>query len=173
MKPDATNNSEKLDETVESLTKLFRKHPAWREAARHISSDSVSNVYFTHLPGEAWHLERSEQGSELIRGAVRDPDFVFRFSPASVETLQSVEGGLGAFALALFALIEDSDPEGRVEIRVAASFSTLMEHGFLTLLLTAGPKVAAFGLRHGVIGPRSLAKFVGRARATEPFEWEV
>ena len=46
------------DEWVERLARLFLEHPAWQSAASLLSQDTTSNVYFTHRPGEVWHLER-------------------------------------------------------------------------------------------------------------------
>ena len=164
------------DAHVESLAKLFREHRAWREAARYIDRDSMSDVYFTHRPGEVWHLERREEGSELVSGGARDPDFIFRFSPGAIQHLRDVTGGLDEFALALFSLIEEPDPDQRVELRLVSSFARLRQHGVLTLLLRAGPKVAAYGVRRGISGVggiASLAKLVRQATNKPPYDWEV
>ena len=67
------------DPHVERLAWLFREHPAWRDAARHVSDESTSRVLFTHRPGERWHLARERGVSRLLPGDVPDPDFVFRF----------------------------------------------------------------------------------------------
>lgn len=168
-----SKSSDSQDEIVDSLIALFRDHPAWREAASIVARDSMSNVYFTHRPGETWHLERGKVGSNLVPGGVDDPDFVFRFSPGAVAKLSDVRGGVAKFALELFSLIESGDPDERVEVRVAAPFARLREHGFLTLLLQAGPTVAVYGLRRGIVGVSSLAKFARQATNAKPQDWEV
>ena len=50
--------TEEPADVVEPLAQLFRGHPAWREAAACLTEpEASSDVYFTHRPGEAWHLE--------------------------------------------------------------------------------------------------------------------
>lgn len=165
------------DATIRELADLFANHPAWREAAAGIAPVSRSNVYFSHRPGEVWHLEPAashsrKAGSALVPGATADPDFVFRFSPGAVRRLGAVHGGIGAFAAELFARLDERDPAERVELRVVAPFGRLASRGYLRLLLDAGPKAAAFAIRHGVFGVAGLKRFVARARRTEPFDWE-
>jgi hypothetical protein len=161
------------DQTVSALEELFREHSAWRQAASEISPASTSNVYFTHLPGAAWHLEQRAEGSALEPGKVKDPDFVLRFSPGAVQRLKSVEGGIAAFAAELLALSEEAEPDQRVDLRVVASFSRLRERGFLRLLGKAGPKIIAYGLSRGVFSFVDIGKLVRRARATPAYKWEL
>lgn len=166
------NLDEGIDETVSALADLFHRHPAWRAAARYITRESMSDVYFTHRRGEVWRLVHAEQGSSLVPGKAQEPDFVFRFAPGAVTRLQAVEGGLGDFAAELFSLFEEEDPDQRVDLRVAAPFAQLRKHGFLKLLLSAGPKAAAFGFRRGVFSVTGLAKLVRNARRAPVFDWE-
>ena len=168
-----TKLDDATDETVSILVDLFLEHPAWRQAAQRIARESTSNIYFTHRPGVAWHLEQREVGSVLEPGKVDDPDFVLRFAPGAVRRLRAVEGGIGEFAAELFELADGEDPENRIDLRVVASFSRLQERGFLQLLLDAGPKVAAYGLSRGIFGVADFAKLVRRVRATAAYEWEI
>ena len=133
----------------------------------------MSNVYFRHRPGEAWHLVRREVGSALEPGKVEDPDFVLRFTPGAARRLRAARGGIGEFAAEFFSLVDEQDPEQRVDLRVVAPFSRLRERGYLRLLLDAGPKAAAYGLRRGIFSIARLGRFVRRARAVPAYEWEV
>lgn len=160
------------DESVKRLARLFLEHPAWVAAARHLDRGATSTVYFSHLPGEPWRLDQSEGDTRLLPGAATDPDFVFRFTPAAVEVLEGVEGGIGAFAVALFGLILEDDPERRVGFRIAADFARLVRRGYVRLLLAAGPRVAAFGAIHGIFHLGALRRFVADLRARDPEEWE-
>ncbi len=168
-----TNPDESTDETVSALAELFRKHPGWRQAAREIARVSTSNVYFTHRPGVAWHLEQRDVGSSLEPGKADDPDFVFRFAPGAVERLQGVKGGIGEFAAELFSLADGADPEHHVDLRVVASFSRLRARGYLRLLVKAGPRVIAYGLSRGIFSVADIGKLVHQARDTPAYEWEV
>ncbi len=161
------------DQTVEVLGEFFRSHRAWREAAQRIDPEAMSDVYFSHRPGEVWHLLQSAPGSALEPGKADDPDFVFRFSPGAVRRLQTVEGGIVEFALELFSLIDESDPEDRVDLRVVAPFSRLRERGYVRLLLDAGPKLAKYGLQRGILSVSGVRKLVRSARAAPPFPWEI
>jgi len=159
------------DEWIERLARLFEEHPAWVAAAGRLSPDAASAVFFRHRPGEVWHLEQAAVGSRLLPGAARDPDLVFRFTPRSVERLEAVTGGIGEFAVALFALMTEGDPEARVDFRIAADFSRLARRGYLSLLLAAGPGVLAFGAAHGIRTLGALRRFAaGLRRDPEPWE---
>jgi hypothetical protein len=161
------------DEWIERLARLFREHPAWVAAARHLSPDATSSVYFRHRPGEPFHLEQGRSGSLLLPGAARDPDLAFRFAPRSVERLEAVRGGIGDFAVELFSLITGPDPDARVDLRIAASFPRLARRGYVALLLRAGPRVLAFGARRGVRTLAALRRLVADLRRPAPEPWEA
>jgi hypothetical protein len=161
------------DPRIERLARLFRDHPAWREAARMIDPHSTSTVYFRHRPGEPWHLERHGGETLLVPGAADDPDFVFLFSPGAIDRLAAVRGGSGDFAAALFTLALSNDPELGVEIRIAASYARLVRRGYVGLLLAAGPRVRAIGKAHGVYGMASLHRLVTQLRRRKPAKWEI
>jgi hypothetical protein len=160
------------DAAIERLARLFREHPAWVEAARLLAPEATSSVYFRHRPREPWRLEHRQGQTRLLPGASPDPDLVFRFTPASIERLAAARGGIGDFALELFALALEQDPEARVEIRVAAPFSRLLRRGYVRLLLAAGPRLAALGASHGVRTPGALRRLVAQLRSRGPEEWE-
>jgi hypothetical protein len=161
------------DAGVERLARLFREHPAWVAAAGHLGADATSNVYFDGRPGEGWRLEKHPGGSRLLPGVGDDPDFVFRFTPASVARLEAVRGGVGEFAVELFALILEEEPDLRVGFRIAAGFPRLARRGYLRLLLAAGPRVLAFGAAHGIRTLRGLRRFVAEQASAGPQPWEV
>ncbi len=160
------------DRHVARLARLFREHPAWVEAARHVSDDARSRVFFTHRPGERWHLARERGVTRLSIGDVADPDFVFRFSPEAIDRLAGVEGSVGAFAVELFGLIVGEDPRAQVDLRIAAPFSRLVRHGYLRLLVASGGRVVAFGARHGVRSLRQLRRLVEKLTKRSPEAWE-
>ena len=162
------------DEWVERLARLFREHPAWRAAARHLSAEATSSVYFRHRPGEPFRLEQDERGTLLLSGAARDPDLVFRFTPGSIERLEAVRGGIGNFAVELFRLLSEADPDASVDLRIAAGFPRLARRGYVRLLLRAGPRVLAFGATRGIRTLGALRRLVADLRrpVSEPWEGE-
>lgn len=160
------------DPHVERLAWLFREHPAWRQAARHVSDESASRVLFTHRPGERWHLARERGESRLLPGDVPDPDFVFRFSPEAIERLAGVEGSVGAFAVELFGLIVGEDPRAHVDLRIAAPFQRLARRGYVGLLVASGWRVLAFGARHGIRSLGQLRSLVEKLTKRPPEPWE-
>lgn len=157
------------DEQVERLARLFREHPAWVDAARYLRADACSTVYFSHRGAEPWRLEQHGGETRLVPGAAVEPDFVFRFSPDSIEQLEAADGGIGTFAVALFTAIVEDD----VQLRIAAPFSRLMRRGYVKLLLVAGPPVLAFGAAHGIRTLGALRRFVGQLMARGPADWEA
>ena len=165
-------SARRRDSTIERLARLFREHPAWVEAARHIGASGMSTVYFSHRPGEPWHLEQVDGESQLLPGAAPDPDFVFLFTPHSVERLEAVDGGVGDFAVELFTLMADVPREEGVRIRIVAGFMRLMVHGYVGLLLAAGPRVLAFGASNGIRSIGALRRFVANLRSNDAEEWE-
>lgn len=132
-----------------------------------------SKVFFSHLPGEPWHLIRVGGESLLRPGPPAAPDFAFRFTPAAIDRLAKVEGGIGDFAVALFSLILETDPDLRIGFRIIAPFPRLVRRGYLRLLLHAGPELVAYGARHGVRNLRELQRVIARLRAEPPEAWEV
>jgi hypothetical protein len=160
------------DPHVERLAALFRAHPAWRNAASRIAEGSASNVWFSHRPREPWHLERRGGETLLLAGAVADPDFVFRFTPAAIQRLGAVTGGMGAFAVALFESMLSEDEESRVGFRLVAPFHRLVWRGYLRLLLDAGPAVLRFGAANGIASVGALRRLASELRSKPPEEWE-
>ncbi len=156
------------DEWTERLATLFAEQPAWVAAAKHLRYDATSTVFFRHREGEAWRLETHERRTCLLPGAALDPDFVFRFSPASIEVLEAVQGGIGEFAVALFEQIT----EGEVDLRIRAGFGRLTMRGYVKLLLAAGPPVLAFGATHGIRTLGALRKFIAELRSRGAADWE-
>lgn len=165
--------AEARDEIIDRLARLFREHPAWVEAAGYLSSSGTSAVYFTHRPDDAFHLEQRAGRVLLLPGAAVDPDLVFRFAPASIDRLETVEGGVGEFAVALLELTAEEDPELHVDIRIAKGFTRLALLGYVRLLVAAGPKLVAFGARYGIRNLGSLRRFISEARGQGPDSWEV
>jgi hypothetical protein len=161
------------DPWIARLARLFREHPAWCEAARHIDRRSTSSVFFTHRPGEPWHLERRGDETLLLPGAAADPDFVFRFPPTAIERLEAVSDGPADFAAELFALMLARDPEARVELRIAVGFARLLRRGYVRLLFAAGPRVRALGIAHGVLGLRDLRRLVATLCTAKRAAWET
>jgi hypothetical protein len=161
------------DPHVAALARLYRRHPAWRAAARYVAAESTSAVWFSHRPGEPWHLTRAGGETRLLPGPTPDPDFVFRFTPASIEALAEAGHDLGDFAVRLFELMIDPDAERRIGFRIVAPFGRLLRRGYVRLLLGSGPRVTAFAARHGVIGLGSLRRLVRALRRSDPFEWET
>jgi hypothetical protein len=157
---------------VRILARLFRRHPVWIEAARRIDDRAESAVYFTHLPGRPWRLVRRRGQTRLLAGRPRDPDLVFRFTPAAVVRLAAVRGDVGDFAVELFARIAEPRRAQRVDLRVAAPFRRLAERGYVGTLRAAGPKVLAFALAHGVVTLGQLRALVERSRRKRPARWE-
>ena len=160
------------DPHVVRLVELFASHPIWCEAARRIREDSCSRVFFQHQPGQPWRLVRRAGGTVLEPGHVEDPDLALCFAPQAIEELASTRGSVSEFALALFRLALDDDPERRVRIRVIAPFTRLIARGYVDLLLRGGPKLLWFGASHGVRTPGQLRQLVDAVRRAEPEDWE-
>jgi hypothetical protein len=161
------------DSHVERLAACYREHPAWCEAARWLSADATSAVYFSHRPGEAWHLTQRGDGAALQPGCADDPDLAFCFTPAAIERVVSVRGGIGDFAVALFECIASEDPELRVGFRVVAPLARLLRRGYVGLIVAASPMVAAYGTRRGIRTLAQLRRLVHESRAAGPADWEI
>jgi hypothetical protein len=159
------------DPTVDALAALFHDHPAWIQAARHLADRAESAVSFTHRPGEHWRLVRRSGQTLLLPGLARDPDLAFRFTPASVACLAAVEGGVGDFAVELFARVVDPSETEGIGLRVVAPFTRLARRGYVRLLLTAGPQVAAFGAARGVRTLGDLRRLLRRLRDESRAGW--
>jgi len=160
--PDPEGSAE--DPHVARLAGLFREHPAWTSAARHVADGAATSVRFRHLPGRAFRLVREAGESRLVPGRAEDPDFEFVFTPEAVDRLADTEGGIADFAITLFDLIEHPDPEVRVGFRVVAPFKRLARRGYVRVLAAAGPRVWAYGAARSVRGLGALRRLVERHR---------
>ncbi len=89
-----------------------------------------------------------------------------------MQRLATTEGDVGAFAVTLFSLVASADPGERVDLRVVSPFRRLLRRGYVELLLTAGPRAVAFGVRHGVRTLADVRRLVRASRARGPFDWE-
>lgn len=165
--------SQPQDPSATRLAALFLEHPAWVKAARHTVDGASSKVFFSHLPGTPWQLIRVRGESLLRPGRAADPDFAFRFTPAAIERLDAVEGDVADFAITLFALILETDEALQLGFRVIAPFPRLVRRGYLRVLLSAGPKLVAYGARRGVRDLGDLRRLVAHVRARPPEAWEV
>ena len=161
------------DVHVEALAHFFATHPACVAATRCVRVGATSKVFFTHRPGEPWHLLRGSDGSSLEQGPASDPDFAFCFPPRSIERITTAGGGVGGFAVALFSSIVEADASLHVGFRVIAPWMRLARNGYVRLLLAGGPQVLAFGARHGIRSVGQLRRFVNAARSRAADDWEV
>lgn len=150
------------------LAWLFREHPVWVDAMGRIKPGTTSAVYFSHRPGEPWHVVAVDGVVCLRPGPAPDPDFAFCFTPEAIDALAAVEGGIDDVAVRLFDLIL----EGEVGFRIIASFWRLIRHGHLRLVLEAGPKVMAYGAQHGIRTLGQLTEFVRQIRSSTPMSCE-
>ena len=155
------------DETVRTLARLFREHPAWLAAAHHVADGAESAVCFSHLPGRSWRLVRRRGHTALLPGRAHDPDFAFCFTPAAVARLAGVKGDVGDFAVALFAAILERRESRRIRFRLLAPFARLARRGYVNLLVAAGPDILAFGAARGVRSLRDLRRLVDRLRRND------
>ncbi|MDJ0852742.1 MAG: hypothetical protein QNK04_30605 [Myxococcota bacterium] len=162
----------RADEVVAQLAELFGKHPAWRAAAARLEPAATSTVFFSHRPGEPWHLERREGYTYLEPGRAVDPDFVFLFTPPSVKRLAETDGSIGSFAVELFRLMTEGSEKGRIQLRIAAPFQRLVRRGYLGLLAAGGLRVLAFGAARGVRTLGQLRALVEALHRGEPEPWE-
>ncbi len=160
------------DPHIRSLARLFREHPAWRAAAQHIAEGASSKVFFSHRPDDHWHLVRRDGQSLILPGAAHDPDLAFRFTPIAIQRLAEAQGDLADIAVVLFDLIANDDEDVRIGFRVVAPFWRLARHGYLGLLVIAGPKLVAYGVRHGLRTLADLQRLIAASQASAPAEWE-
>lgn len=160
------------DPVVARLGTFFSEHPAWVSAAGKLQPEACSTVYFSHLPGQVWHLAMHEGRGRLGPGPAPDPDLVFLFTPAAVGRLAGVDGAIGDFAVELFRLLAETRPDVRVRLRVAASFARLVQRGYLGLLAAGGWSVLAFGATQGVRTIAQLRRLVEEAARSRPEPWE-
>lgn len=160
------------DASLTKVADLFQTDPVWVKSMGAISVGVESTVYFSHRPDEIWHLVKEKEGVVLRPGRATNPDFIFRFTPQAIAQLAATKGGADVVGVALFDLILTDDPALAVGFRIVASFWTLVRHGHLQLVVTSGPRVLAYGARHGIVTAGQLRAFVGKLRTTEPASWE-
>jgi hypothetical protein len=170
---DGRAEAPEADASIAKLAELFLAHPAWVRAAQMLGGSASSAVYFSHRPGEPWRLESREGKTRLRPGRAPHPDFAFCFTPASIDRLARARGGVGGFAVELFSLLTQTDPDLRIGFRIIAPFAILAKRGYVQLLVAGGWQVLAFGAARGVRTLADLRRLVKRLRASEPEPWET
>lgn len=138
------------DYHIACLAHFYAHHPVWNKATNQLRPGAASTVYFSHKPDTAWCLIKTEEGVRLYPGPAEDPDFGFRFPPEAIEELVRVDGGVDDIAVALFDLMLSDDPARHVAFVVLAPFWRIARNGHLQMMLTAGPRVIAYGAGHGI-----------------------
>ena len=128
------------DAHIDALAEFFATHPACVAASRYVRVGTTSKVFFSHRPGESWHLLREREGSRLQPGRAKDPDFAFCFPPRAIDHITTAADDVGGLAVALFTLISEEDVSLRVRFRVIASWTRLARGGYVRLLLAGGPQ---------------------------------
>jgi len=99
-------------------------------------------------------------------GAARDPDFAFRFTPATIQRLAEVKGDIADVAVALFDLIAAKDEDAQVGFRIVAPFWRLVHRGYVRLLLAGGAKLLAYGTTRGVRTLADVERLVAQSRSS-------
>ena len=148
--------------SLDALAELFARAPSASRAVRRLSPSARVGLELDEgLAGFAV----SDGVAVLTAGAPGDPDFTLRLPAAAVARLCAHAGagvGVGELGLAFFTLLLERDPSLRVGVRVHASTSRLLAHGYLGVLALGGPRVLAWLLRRGLADPRAVIERLRR-----------
>jgi len=106
-----------------------------------------------------------EAGRPVVReGAAADPDFTLTLPEGAVARLAAQQtDDVGEMGVAFFQLVLERDPALHVAVRLHASTTRLLSHGYLAVLALGGMRVALWLLRKGLADPRAvIARLRGR-----------
>jgi hypothetical protein len=94
--------------------------------------------------------------ARVIDGPSTSPDFTLTLPDGAVKRITELRSDdVGEFGIEFFKLVLERDPAMKARIKIDASTSTLLSHGYLGVLAQGGMKVTWWLLKNGVKNPKA------------------
>jgi hypothetical protein len=140
-------------QSLDSLKRFFETAPAARKATKPLSRGARVNLAIESGPA---HFTMEGGAPEVRDGAASEPDFTLTLPPGAVQRITALgSDDVGEFGIEFFKLVLERDPALKVRIKIDASTSQLLGHGYLGVLALGGLKVSWWLLKNGVKNPKA------------------
>ncbi|WP_242346764.1 SCP2 sterol-binding domain-containing protein [Anaeromyxobacter terrae] len=142
-----------MSPSLDALKRFFETSPAARKATKPLARGARVNLA---LESGAAHFTMEGGAPEVRDAAAQDPDFTLTMPAGAVQRITSLDtDDVGAFGIEFFKLVLERDPAVKVRVRIDASTSQLLGHGYLGVLALGGMKVSWWLLKNGVKNPKA------------------
>lgn len=152
--------------SFERVKAFMETHPTAALAAKPLKRDAEVRIFLSDLPGREFRFSMDDGRPRLEEAPAKDPDFTAELPPGAVDEMLRVEGDAGDFGICFFSLMLAREPERHVRVKLHSGLLKLMKRGYLGVLATGGPKVAAWMARKGLHGPGAVADAIKRLRSS-------
>jgi len=139
--------------SFEALKHFFETAEVARVATRPLSEHAEVGL---NLAGGPARFAMSGGRPKVEEGAARSPDFTLTLPDGAVERLTSLKSDeVGEFGVEFFKLVLVKDPALKLRVKIDASTTQLLLHGYLGVLAQGGLKVTWWLLKNGVKNPKA------------------
>jgi hypothetical protein len=137
----------------DSLKRFFETSPAAHKATRALARGARVNLALDSGPA---HFTMEGGAPEVREAAAAEPDFTLTMPDGAVQRITALgSDDVGEFGIAFFKLVLERDPALKVRVKIDASTSQLLGHGYLGVLAVGGLKVSWWLLKNGVKNPKA------------------
>jgi hypothetical protein len=139
--------------SFEALKKFFETSEVARKATKPLGRDAEVGL---QLDGGPAHFTMAGGAPTVAEGPPAKPDFTLTLPDGAVKRITSLQSGdVGEFGIEFFKLVLEKDPAMKARVKIDASTSQLLSHGYLGVLAVGGMKVTWWLLKNGVRNPKA------------------
>lgn len=149
------------DDAYLLLTQFFQERQAPRRALAALREGVEIGIEIGAKRSPVVECTVFRQGSDVLieRRQPQKPDFVFSLSPETVSVLANdTQDDVGEIGLGIFKEMLT----GSVTVRMPGGLLSVLRNGYLEVVATGGPKVAAFLAQAGLSSPTRVIDFLRR-----------
>jgi hypothetical protein len=122
--------------SFESLKRFFETSTAARKATRPLARGARVNLA---LDSGTAHFTMEGGAPEVREAAAAAPDFTLTMPDGAVQRITALRSDdVGEFGIEFFKLVLEHDPALKVRVKIDASTSQLLGHGYLGVLAVGG-----------------------------------
>ncbi len=139
--------------SFEALKKFFETSEAARKATKPLHDAAEVAL---QLDGGPAHFKISGGWAAVHDGPALNPDFTLHLPDGAVKRITSLRSDdVGEFGIEFFKLVLEKDPALKAKVKIDASTTQLLSHGYLGVLALGGMKVTWWLLKNGVRNPKA------------------
>jgi hypothetical protein len=139
--------------SFEALKKFFETSEVARKATKPLHDAAEVAL---QLDGGPAHFKIAGGRAAVHEGPAANPDFTLHLPDGAVKRITSLRSDdVGEFGIEFFKLVLEKDPALKAKVKIDASTTQLLSHGYLGVLAQGGLKVTWWLLKNGVKNPKA------------------